>query len=295
MEDTQVFQMSKILIASDHFHLIASLSELLSRTSSHLRLIAREQAIAVYNKWLPDLVIVDLQTRCDHGIILLAQLKSMVQDIVSILALTGRDVVVLRQEALMQGAKDVLALPCDAAEARARVRNLLELRHLHQRLGLPHAMLAPQYHDWEEAPYDAKSDLCQRLTRLIACRDRATGMHAMRMSRYAAVLARAAGLSAAESDLLRQASPLHDIGKIAIPDRILLKPAPLEPDEWAMIQTHTTIGAELLAGGDSALLRMAHDTALTHHEKWDGSGLSSRFTGSINSACGANHRHLRCV
>jgi len=101
----------------------------------------------------------------------------------------------------------------------------------------------------------------------------------MRMSRYAAVLGRAAGLSAAESELLRQATPLHDIGKIAIPDRILLKPAPLEPEEWSMMQTHTTIGAELLTGDDSALLHTAHDTALTHHEKWDGSGYPQGLRG----------------
>jgi putative two-component system response regulator len=99
------------------------------------------------------------------------------------------------------------------------------------------------------------------------------------MGRYAAVLGQAAGLSAAESDLLQQASPLHDIGKIAIPDRILLKPAPLEPDEWAMMQMHPTLGAELLAGSSSPLLRMAHDAALTHHEKWDGSGYPQGLRG----------------
>lgn len=126
-----------------------------------------------------------------------------------------------------------------------------------------------------------QSDLCQRLAHLMTCRDRTTGTHALRMSRYAAVLGRAAGLSAAESDLLVQVCPLHDLGKIAIPDRILLKPAPLEPEEWSMMKTHTTIGAGLLAGDwePSALLRMAHDIALTHHEKWDGSGYPQGLRG----------------
>jgi len=247
---------------------------------SQLRLTGSEGAIAAYNEWEPDLIIVDLRTPFDRGMACFVQLKAIVQDTCPMLALTERHAVVLGQKALMRGAQDVLALPCDAAEALARVQNLLELRRLHQHLGQPYAaMLSPPRHRSEMRHHDVQSDLCQRLARLVAYRDHATGTHAMRMSRYAAVLGRAAGLSAAESELLRQATPLHDIGKIAIPDRILLKPAPLAPEEWSMMQTHTTIGAELLTGDDSALLRTAHDTALTHHEKWDGSGYPQGLRG----------------
>jgi len=293
MEDNQLLPQFRILIAADDSRLIATLIEALSRIQIQIRLTGSEQAISVYKEWSPDLIIMDLRTQLDRGMARFVQLKSIVQDTRPILAITERHAVALRQEALIHGAKDVLALPCDAAETLARVQNLLELRRLHQYLGQPHAtMISPGCHRSDALHHDVQSDLCQRLTRLVAYRDRATGTHAMRMSRYTAVLGRAAGLSVAESELLQQASPLHDIGKIAIPDRILLKPAPLEPEEWSMMQAHTTIGAELLTGDDSALLRTAHDTALTHHEKWDGSGypqgLSGEaipFVGRITAIC----------
>ncbi|ETX08785.1 MAG: hypothetical protein ETSY2_03355 [Candidatus Entotheonella gemina] len=276
MEDNRLLRKSRILIAADNFRLITPLTDSLSKIQIHVRLTVSKQATAVYSDWLPDLIIVDLQTQFDHGIACLTQLKSIVQDAVPILALTGPDAVASRQAALSQGAKDILSLPCDAAEALARVRNLLELRCLHQRLRQPDATMISQDH---HQTHDIQSNFCQRLARLVVYRDRDTGTHAMRMSHYAAALGRAAGLTAVESDLLQQACPLHDIGKIAIPDRILLKPAPLDSDEWSMMQTHTTIGADLLAGDDSALLRIAHDTALTHHEKWDGSGYPQGLSG----------------
>jgi putative two-component system response regulator len=293
MEDNQLLPQCKILISADSSRLIAALIETLSRIQIQIRLTGSEQAILAYNEWTPDLIIVDLRTQLDRGIARLVQLKSIVPDANPILALTERHAAALRQEALMHGVKDVLALPCEAAEALARVRNLLELRRLSQHLEQPYAtMTSPGRHRSETLDQDVHSDLCQRLARLVAYRDPATGTHAMRMSRYSAALARAAGLSAAESELLRQASPLHDIGKIAIPDRILLKPAPLEPEEWSMMQAHTTIGAELLTGDDSALLRTAYDTALTHHEKWDGSGYPQGlrgeaipFVGRITAIC----------
>lgn len=279
MEDLPLLQQSKVLITADNFRLTAPVLEALSQTHLHLRLAPRTRAISAYKEWAPDLIIVDLQTQYSHGVVGLAQLKSLVQDAVPVLVLAGSEPAGSPQEALRLGAKDVLVLPSEPTTALARVQNLLELHHLKRRLREPHTTTTSQDHHRTHETHGIDNHLCQQLTRLLTCRDRATGTHAMRMSHYAAALGRAAGPSAAESELLQRASPLHDIGKIAIPDRILLKPAPLDPDEWAMIRTHPTIGAELLAGGDSALLRLAHDTALTHHEKWDGSGYPQGLKG----------------
>jgi putative two-component system response regulator len=99
------------------------------------------------------------------------------------------------------------------------------------------------------------------------------------MSQISALLARRIGWSAADCDLMLNASPMHDIGKIGIPDHILLKPGKFEPDEWEIMKTHAAIGAELLGGDDSALLRLAREIALSHHEKWDGSGYPHGLAG----------------
>lgn len=279
MEDDQLFQKAKILIIADDAHAVVPLTDILSMSDTQLRLAASQQAIAVYHDWSPDLVILDLRMRFDSGLVLLEQLNRFARDGAPILALTAFAAAGSRQAVLKAGAKDFLTLPCDTAEAVVRVRNLLEMRCLHQYIQQPHAAMASPIRPQADEQHESQIDLFQRLGRLVARRDRATGTHVLRMSRYAAVLGRAAGLTETESKLLQQASPMHDIGKIGIPDRILLKPSSLEPEEWAIMQTHTTIGTELLSRDGSALMRMAHDAALTHHEKWDGSGYPQGLSG----------------
>jgi putative two-component system response regulator len=112
----------------------------------------------------------------------------------------------------------------------------------------------------------------RRLGRAAEYRDNETGYHIIRMSQMSALLARKLGWSEADTELMLNASPMHDIGKIGIPDHILLKPGKFEPAEWEIMKTHAAIGGELLDGDDSALLRLAREIALSHHEKWDGSG-----------------------
>jgi HD-GYP domain-containing protein (c-di-GMP phosphodiesterase class II) len=119
---------------------------------------------------------------------------------------------------------------------------------------------------------ETQLEVIRRLGQAAEYRDDDTGLHIHRMSRIAAKLADAAGLSDRDCELLLHAAPMHDIGKIGIADSILLKPGPLNDDEWAIMRSHTTIGAELLSGSDSEVMQMAQVIALSHHEKWDGSG-----------------------
>ncbi|MFP4244973.1 MAG: HD-GYP domain-containing protein, partial [Ectothiorhodospira sp.] len=119
----------------------------------------------------------------------------------------------------------------------------------------------------------------QRLGRAAEYRDNETGCHILRMSHIAVLLARHLGWSRDTCDRLLHASPMHDVGKIGIPDRILLKPGPLTPEEWAIMKTHTTIGVDILSGDDSDLLDLAREIALTHHERWDGSGYPNGLAG----------------
>jgi response regulator RpfG family c-di-GMP phosphodiesterase len=120
--------------------------------------------------------------------------------------------------------------------------------------------------------HDAQLEIVRRLALAAESRDEETGDHIDRISRLCYELARAIGLPEPEAELLRHASVLHDVGKIGIPDRILLKPGKLDPDEWETMKTHAEIGASILAGSESPLLQQAEEIALTHHERWDGSG-----------------------
>jgi response regulator RpfG family c-di-GMP phosphodiesterase len=122
-------------------------------------------------------------------------------------------------------------------------------------------------------------EVIQRLGHAVESRDEETGDHIGRMSDLCHRLALAAGMDAEEAELLRHASAMHDVGKIAIPDSILRKPGPLDADEWEIMQRHTTIGADLLAGSRSPLVQMGEVIARTHHERWDGSGYPAGLAG----------------
>ena len=119
-----------------------------------------------------------------------------------------------------------------------------------------------------------------RLSVAAEYRDNATADHIRRISRLAGLIARALRLDPVQADLIQCASPMHDIGKIGIPDSILLKPAPLTPDERKIVETHPLIGAEILGNANNDLMVMAHDIALTHHERWDGTGYPHRLKGA---------------
>jgi putative two-component system response regulator len=125
----------------------------------------------------------------------------------------------------------------------------------------------------------SRLQIVQRLGRAAEYKDNETGMHVIRMSQYARLLALAAGLGEALADELLHAAPMHDVGKIGIPDHILLKPGKLDADEWTVMQTHAAIGADIIGEHPSGVLRLAHRVALEHHEKFDGSGYPNGLAG----------------
>ena len=126
----------------------------------------------------------------------------------------------------------------------------------------------------------ASLDTIYRLSRAAEFRDEDTGTHIQRMSHYSATIARRMGLDDETVEAILYAAPMHDIGKIGIPDRILLKPERLDPDEWEIMKQHTIIGARILEGSDAEFIKLAEVIALTHHERWDGSGYPGGFRGS---------------
>jgi CHASE2 domain-containing sensor protein len=169
--------------------------------------------------------------------------------------------------ALVLGAFGAIAWS-ELAERRVRYRVSRDNELLEQRVRERTADLA-----------DAEREIAHRLGVAVEWRDAETGVHIERMGRLCERLAREVGLSVVEADLLRHASALHDVGKVGIPDHILLKPSGLDPVEWAKMKTHTTIGASILSGSKSALVQMAEQIARSHHERWDGSGYPEGLKG----------------
>jgi putative two-component system response regulator len=163
-------------------------------------------------------------------------------------------------EGFEAGAVDYITKPVSPPIVRARVRTHLSLVRM-------------------EELRASRLEIVQRLGLAAEYKDNETGLHVIRMSHFARILGLAAGMSEAAADDLLHAAPMHDVGKIGIPDRILQKPGPLDPDEWKIMQSHATIGAEIIGQHDSGMLGLARNIALSHHEKWDGSGYPHGLAG----------------
>jgi putative two-component system response regulator len=175
-------------------------------------------------------------------------------------------------KALASGARDFVSKPFDRAELLMRVRNLLDAQLAHRMLYDQKALLEHMVHARTEALNQTRLQVVRRLGRAAEYRDNETGLHILRMSQFSTLLAKSLGWNEVDCELMLHASPMHDVGKIGIPDAILLKPGKFEPDEWEIMKTHATIGADILEDNSSDLLRLAREIALSHHEKWDGSG-----------------------
>jgi putative two-component system response regulator len=229
----------------------------------------------------PDLVLLDLKLPHLDGYHLLDLLRAEIppDDYLPILVLTSDASADARRRALAGGAQDFLAKPLSPMEIRLRVGNLLETRFLHLALRDENERLEERVRQRTAELEEARIEILERLARAAEFRDDATGLHTQRVGRIAALLAETVGLSGQEVELIRRAAPLHDIGKIGIPDAVLLKDARLTADEIAVMQNHTRIGAEILSGSDVPLLALGREIALTHHERWDGSGYPGGLMG----------------
>ena len=177
------------------------------------------------------------------------------------------------------GAVDYIAKPFNPGLVKARIRNQLELKRYRDELEKIVSERTRKLKATFESLKNASLDTIRRLTRAAEYKDEDTGAHILRMSYYSAAIARELGLSEKIVESILYAAPMHDIGKIGIPDRILLKPGKLHADEWVIMKQHTVIGGEILEGSRAGIVRLGTVIAITHHEKWDGSGYPKGLSG----------------
>ncbi|KMY68910.1 chemotaxis protein CheY [Desulfocarbo indianensis] len=245
------------------------------------------QCLEMMPQLMPDLVLMDVMMPRMDGFEVTRRLKSHENyrdtPVVIVTALKEIDD---RVAALEAGADDFLTKPVDKSELRARVRSLLKVKAYHDHLLNYQRELEAEVNARTQELANALAmvrnaslDTIFRLSRAAEYRDEDTGSHITRMSNYSARLARKLELGEKTAEAILYAAPMHDVGKIGIPDHILLKPGPLEPDEWAVMKTHTIIGSAILSAAHSPFLRLGEVIALAHHEKWDGSGYPRGLKG----------------
>lgn len=249
--------------------------------------------LPIFADFEPDIILLDLHMPERSGFEVLDDLSGVIstQSFLPVLMLTGDASSDAKRGALSRGAKDFLAKPFDATEVLLRVRNLVETRLLYRSLENQNLLLEARVDERTRDLRQSQTEILERLSRTAEMRDDDTGQHIMRVAELSCRLAKAAGLPQRMVDLIRLSAPLHDLGKVGIADSILRKPGPLTPDEMAIMRTHTTLGAGLLAGGDSELILMAERIALEHHEWWNGAGYPSGKVGTKIPIEGPHCRH----
>jgi putative two-component system response regulator len=229
----------------------------------------------------PDLVVVDYAMADMNGIEFTHQFRGFAnyEDIPVLMITVGSDTSV-RHKALVGGVTDFLNKPLDNSEFVARARNMLALRQCRKKLLDHAASLAEEVRKATTLIVEQERETIFCLAKAAEFRDAGSASHIMRIAHYSKHIARVLGLSLAQQDLLFEAAPLHDIGKVDTPDNILLKPGKLSASESFVMKQHALVGFELLNNSHSALLQVAAEIAYTHHEKFDGSGYPRGLAGN---------------
>lgn len=275
------FAPARILIVDDEQSNLRALDRLL-RAAGYTNILATMDPAQVRRLYREhDLVLLDLHMPKLGGIEVLEQLRADAppNTFLPVLVLTGDSSREARKRALAAGAKDFLSKPFEMDEVLLRIRNLLETSQLHREITAQNQALERRVAERTAELDGAHLETLERLALAAEFRDDETGRHTERVGEVAALLGAALGLPDEDLFLLRRAAPLHDVGKIAIPDAVLRKPGPLTSEEWEIMKSHAAMGAQILSGGRSRLIRLAEEIARFHHEQWDGNGYPDGLAG----------------
>ncbi len=264
---------SKLLIVDDQETNILLLQRMLSGAgyTSIASTLHPNEVCKLHLEHHFDLILLDLQMPGMDGFQVMEGLKEIEEvGYLPVLVITAQPGHKLH--ALQVGAKDFVSKPFELPEVLARVHNMLEVRLLQKELHQYNEVLEARVKERTADLQEGYLETIFTMTRAAEHKDEDTGAHVQRISYYCQEMAHTMGLDAAFVDQIFFASPMHDIGKIGIPDHILLKPSPFTPEEWEVMKGHTTMGSKILGNSKSPYLKMADEIALNHHERWDGGG-----------------------
>jgi putative two-component system response regulator len=273
---------ARILVIDDQELNLDVLTRILERAgfTNFRTLTDPELFMEVFVDYAPDLVLLDLHMPKRDGFEILKDLAPHLADtFLPVLMLTGDASAEAKKGALSLGAKDFLTKPFDPGEVLLRIHNLLETRTLYLSLESHNAELEHRVRERTRELEQSQGEVLERLASAAEFRDGETSRHTERVGEISGRIARALGFDDDYAEMIKFAARLHDIGKIGIPDSILLKPHKLTTEEFAVMASHTVIGARILSGGSSSVVMLAERIALSHHERWDGSGYPHRLKG----------------
>jgi putative two-component system response regulator len=274
---------ARILVVDDEPANVRLMERMLHRAGyTQVRSTTRStDVLALCAQWCPDLILLDVRMPEPGGIELLLDLEPWIAEgsRIPVIMLTADTEPATRHLALSRGARDFLSKPVDMAEALLRIRTTLETRRLQLCVEHQNVLLSQRIQERSDDLEGARLELVQRLALAAEYRDDDTQEHAERVGRTSALLAHALGQSLQEIDLIRRAAPLHDVGKVGVTDAVFLKRGRLTDEEFAVMQRHAEIGANILAGSTSPVLRLGAEIAASHHERWDGAGYPAGLAG----------------
>lgn len=268
-----------VLVVDDTPANIDVLVELLSETYEVQVAISGERALKIaFSDHPPDLILLDIMMPGMDGFEVIKELKKNLRtEKIPVIFVTAVGETMSESEGLELGAVDYILKPYCAPIVKRRVQTHLALYDQNR-------ALEEQVYLRTQALCQSRLEIIRRLGRAAEFKDNETGLHVIRMSHYARLIALDIGMTKSESEMMLHATPMHDIGKIGIPDHILLKTGQLNDQEWEIMHQHPVFGAAIIGEdedcGNVHLLEWAKTIALTHHEKWDGSGYPSKLVGN---------------
>lgn len=281
--NTTSHTLAKILVVDDNSSNVLLLRRMLeiNQFKNILTTTDSREVVQIYLNHNPDLILLDLKMPHLDGFQVLEQLNQIKEDeYLPVIMITAQNDQDSKMRALALGAREFIGKPFDQAEIIMRIKNILEIKMLHNNVKDQNRLLEKKVEERTKELRSMQLELIQRLLRAAEFRDDSTGFHITRIGYYARALAKLAGLSDSDCEKILHASMMHDIGKIGVPDHILLKPGLLTSEEWEVMRLHTTRGAHILTDSKSDVIQLAEQIALTHHEKWDGTGYPNGLKGT---------------